>query len=284
MNRLSTERRSQIVRCLIEGTSIRATCRITRSDKGTVTRLMTNLGKACRAYHDEHVRNLTAKRIQIDELWAFCGMKEKNVPAEMKGKWGVGDVWTFTAIDPDSKLVPSWHVAPRDAESATSFLLDLQGRLANRVQLSSDGHSMYLKAVEDTFGADVDFAQVVKIFSSLNPNRPETRYSPGQCCGIRKTKIEGKPAKKHVSTSLVERNNLNIRMNNRRFTRLTNAFSRKVENLERSLDLHFLAYNFHKIHRTIRVTPAMEAGISDHPWEIDEIVALLDNHEWEGRK
>lgn len=284
MNKLSADRQTQIAKCLIEGSSIRATCRMTGADKGTVLGLLANLGEACKAYHDEHVRGFESKRIQVDELWSFCGMKEKNVPAEIKGRFGLGDVWTFTALDPDSKLIVNWLVGKRDAQAATNFLLDLQARLTNRVQLSTDGHRMYLQAVEEVFGADVDFGQVQKIFTHLKADRPETRYSPGQCCGIKKKRIEGNPATNHISTSLVERNNLTIRMQNRRFTRLTNAFSKKVENHEHSLALHFMAYNFTKIHGTLGMSPAMASGVTDRLWDVEDIVGLLDGREWAGRE
>ena len=275
MNKLDTAARARVVACLVEGNSIRSTVRMTGIAKNTVVKLLADLGAACSEYQDKTFRNLTCKRVQCDEIWSFVGCKEKNVPKEEKRK-GRGDVWTWTAIDAETKLIPCWYVGNRDAGAAYHFMRDLAGRLANRVQLTTDAHQPYLKAVEDAFGEDIDFAQLVKIYGKSYNNTPEARYSPAQCMGARKAKIMGKPDFAHVSTSICERNNLSMRMGMRRFTRLTNAFSKKVENLEHSVALLFMHYNFCRIHGSLRVTPAMEAGIADHVWSLEEVIALLD--------
>jgi IS1 family transposase len=273
MNRLKPERQKAVIAALVEGNSIRATVRITGVAKNTVVKLLADVGKACEEYQDRVLRNLPCKRVQADEIWAFCYAKEKNVPADKRGQFGYGDVWTFTALCADTKLVPSWYIGRRDAEDATTFMKDLASRLASRVQLTTDGHNMYLQAVEDAFGSEIDFSQLVKIYGT-SPEA-EKRYSPPQCLGAKKMKVSGNPKRKDVSTSYVERQNLTMRMNMRRFTRLTNAFSKKVENLACAVALHFMYYNFCRIHRALRVTPAMAAGVTDHAWEIEEIVALL---------
>jgi len=275
MNKLSTEKRAKILHCLVEGNSIRATSRLTDVAINSVIKLLIDAGKACSEYQDKTLRNLSCKRLQCDEIWSFCGAKEINIPAEEKGK-GRGDVWTWTAIDAETKLVPCWYIGNRDAEAAYHFMQDLAGRLANRVQMTTDGHRPYLRAVEDAFGTDIDYAQLVKIYGKSFNDSPAARYSPAQCMGARKAKIMGKPDYAHVSTSICERNNLNMRMNMRRFTRLTNAFSKKIENLEHQVALSFMHYNFCRIHQSLRVTPAMEAGIADHVWSLEEVVALLD--------
>lgn len=242
----------------------------------TVVKLLCDLGSVCSDYQDKAFRNLTCKRLQCDEVWAFCYAKAKNVPKAKKAPKGAGDVWTWTAIDPETKLVPCWYVGTRDAGAAYHFMNDLASRLAHRVQLTTDGHMAYLSAVEEAFGDQIDYAQLVKIYGNA-PEGPETRYSPAQCMGARKAVISGAPDYRHVSTSHCERMNLNIRMGNRRFTRLTNAFSKKVENHEHMLALFFMYYNFCRIHQSLRVTPAMEAGLTDHVWELEAVVALLDN-------
>ena len=275
MNKLDQKKRTQVVAALVEGNSIRSTVRMTGIAKNTVIKLLVDLGKACSEYQDKAFRNLTCKRIQCDEIWSFVGAKDKNVPADKKGVFGYGDVWTWTAIDAQSKLIPCWYIGDRSAESAYHFIHDLKGRLANRVQLTTDGHKAYLDAVESAFGDDVDFAQLVKIYGATK-KEGETRYSPAQCMGARRAKITGKPDYDHVSTSFVERANLSMRMGMRRFTRLTNAFSKKVANHEAAIALHFMHYNFARVHQTLRVTPAMEAGISNHVWSLEEIVGLLD--------
>jgi IS1 family transposase len=255
------------------GNSIRATYRMTDTAKGTVLKLLADVGKACMEYQDKTLRDLSCKRIQCDEIWSFCYSKEKNVPNNKKGKFGYGDVWTFTAICADSKLVPSWHIGRRDYENAYIFMKNLSDRLNSKVQLTTDGHKMYLWAVEDAFGSEIDFSQLVKLYGSSEES--EKRYSPAQCIGTQKIKINGNPDDKSISTSYVERQNLTMRMSMRRFTRLTNAFSKKVENLKYAVALHFMYYNFCRVHQSLRVTPAMEAGVTDHIWEIEEIINLL---------
>ena len=242
--------------------------------KNTIVKLLANLGMACAEYQDKVFKNLSCKRIQCDEIWSFCYAKEKNVPEDKKGIFGYGDVWTFTAICADTKLVPAWHIGRRDLENATLFMEDLASRLAHhRVQLTTDGHKMYLGAVEGAFGGDIDFSQLIKLYGE-NPDG-QKRYSPAQCTGSMKIKINGSPDNEHVSTSYVERQNLTMRMSMRRFTRLTNGFSKKVENLFYAVSLHFMYYNFCRIHQTLRVTPAMEAKITDHVWDIEEILRLF---------
>lgn len=275
MNKLSTKERVQIIAALVEGNSIRATCRMTGAAKGTVLKLLVDLGKACAKYQDEKLRGLSCKQIQCDEIWSFCYAKEKNVPEEMKGKLGFGDVWTWTAIDADSKLIVSYLVGDRSAVYARKFIDDLASRLAHRVQLTTDGHKAYLSAVEGAFGADVDYAMLDKIYNAP-PREGQARYSPAECCGTRKIKIKGNPDIKKVSTSYVERQNLTMRMSMRRMTRLTNAFSKKIENQAHAVALHFMHYNFCRVHQTLRVTPAMEAKVSDHVWSLEEIARLLD--------
>lgn len=223
-----------------------------------------DIGEACKKYHDKHVHGLTCKRIQVDEIWQFCYCKQKNVPAEKKGQFGTGDVWTWVAIDADTKLIVSYLVGLRDGGYATEFMNDVAGRLTHRVQLTSDGLKSYLEAVEDAFGGDVDYAQLVKVYGAARPDH--ARYSPAVC---------GEPDDAHVSTSFIEGQNLTMRMSMRRFTRLTNGFSKKVENMENAVALNFMFYNFCRIHKTLRVTPAMEAGLTDHVWEIEELVGLI---------
>ncbi len=247
---------------------------MTGAAKGTVLKLLVDVGEACYEYQDKMLRNLTCKRIQCDEIWAFCHAKEKNVPDYHKGEFGYGDVWTFTSIDADSKLIINWHIGRRDAANATIFMKDLAARIKNRVQLTTDGHKMYLNAVENAFGGDIDFSQLIKIYG--NSPESEVRYSPAECTGIEKQRIEGNPDPKHVSTSYVERQNLTMRMGMRRFTRLTNGFSKKVYNMACAVSLHFMYYNFCRVHQTLRVTPAMEAGVSDHIWKIEDILNLLN--------
>jgi IS1 family transposase len=274
MNKLSTEKRAAVVAALVEGNSIRATVRMTGVAKNTVVKLLVDLGAACARYQDETLRNLPCKRLQCDEIWSFVGAKDKNVPAEKQGKFGFGSVWTWTAIDADTKLVPSFFVGTRDLGSAYTFISDLASRLLNRVQLTTDAHRPYLSAVEDAFGADIDYAMLQKLYGS-DP-QGEKRYSPAQCIGCKVETVTGDPDPKHISTSYVERHNLSMRMSMRRFTRLTNAFSKKVENHAAAVAVYFMYYNFGRVHQTLRVTPAMEAGVSDHVWTIAEIVALLD--------
>jgi len=280
-NVLRTEKRAAVVAALVEGNSIRATCRMTGVAKNTVTKLLVELGEACSEYQNETLRDLPCRRLEVDEIWGFCYSKAKNVPAEKRGEFGYCDVLTFTAIDAETKLVPCWLVGSRDAGCATEFMQDLAGRLANRVQLTTDGHSMYVSAVEDAFGAGIDYAQLVKIYGS-DPEA-EKRYSPAICIGCKPAVVQGDPDPFAISTSYVERSNLTMRMSMRRLTRLTNAFSKKVENLAAAVSLNFMHYNFARPHRSLRtekdnhVTPAMAAGIARRPWSIAEIVGLLDS-------
>lgn len=274
MNKLNKEKRTQIISALVEGNSLRATARMCDVAFNTVLKLLPQIGAACAEYQDKALRNLSSKRIQCDEIWSFCYAKEKNVPADKQGEFGFGDVWTWVAIDPDTKLVPSFMVGNRGAQTAHAFMQDLAGRLANRVQLTTDGHRVYLNAVENAFGGGVDYAMLVKIYG--NDAESETRYSPAECIGCQTVGIVGRPDPRHISTSHVERQNLTMRMKMRRFTRLTNAFSKKLDNHIAAIALHYMHYNFCRVHQTLRVTPAMEAGVADHVWSIDELVLLID--------
>jgi IS1 family transposase len=272
MKQLTTSQRSQIVRCLVEGNSVRSTVRITGFAKNTIVRLLEGLGCACAAYHNKAVRKVRVRRLQCDEIWEFIGAKAKNVTPEKKAA-GWGDIWTWTGIDADTKLCVSYLVGGRDGEWAKEFMEDCASRIKGRVQITTDGHKVYLEAVENAFGADIDYAQLQKIYGA--PSENETRYSPATCIGCDMKTVSGNPDPKHVSTSYVERSNLTLRMGMRRFTRLTNAFSKKVENHRHMVSLFFLYYNFCRVHSTLRVTPAMESGLSDHVWSIDEMCALL---------
>lgn len=272
MNMLPTEKRKQIIGMLVEGMSLRATSRLADVSINTVTKLLVDVGSACAEYQDKTLRNLSCKRIQCDEIWAFVYAKERNLPREKRGQFGYGDVWTWTAIDADTKLVPSFMVGNRDLQTARIFIDDLKSRLANRVQLTTDGLKVYLDAVEGAFGADVDYAMLSKIYAST---QEETRYSPPVCISCEAKAITGKPNPQHISTSYVERQNLTMRMGMRRFTRLTNGFSKKVENHAYQIALHFMHYNFCRIHKTLRVTPAMEAGLTDHVWTIEEMIGKV---------
>jgi IS1 family transposase len=273
MNTLTHEQRCAVVRCLVDGCSIRATTRMTGVAKNTIQKLTRDLGKAVQEYHDHAVRNVASKRVQCDEIWCFCYAKDKNLPDEMRGMPGVGSMWTWTAIDADSKLIISWRLGARDGANAHAFMRDVQERLANRVQLTTDGNSVYLDAVLDYF-AEIDYAMLIKLFGA-GEEGPETRYSPAKCNGTKKKTIMGHPDPGYISTSFAERQNLNIRMQNRRFTRLTNAFSKKAEMLEHSLAITFFYHNFVRIHQTLRMTPALKAGVADHKWSIEEMVDLL---------
>jgi len=273
MNRLTTAKRVAVVKALVEGCSIRATVRMTGVAKNTIVKLLAELGDACSDYQDKHLRNLASQRVQCDEIWSFCYAKRRNLtPAIVAEHPDAGDVWTWTAIDADSKLCISWLVGARDAESGTQFLRDVNKRLAYRVQLTTDQLSIYLKAVDKTFYGEVDYGVVQKIFASNH----DGKYSPAECIGCTKVEVTGSPDPRHISTSYVERQNLTMRMSMRRFTRLTNAFSKKVENHAAAVALYFMWYNFGRVHQTLRVTPAMEARVSDHVWTVEEIVALLD--------
>lgn len=280
MNRLDNKRRAQVIAALVEGNSIRATVRMTGVAKNTIVKLLAEVGTACANYQDEAMRNLPCKRLQADEIWSFCHAKEKNVSPEHKGILGYGDVWTWTAIDADTKLVPCWHIGRRDGRAAYEFITDLAGRLASRVQLTTDGHKPYLNAVEGAFGCEIDYAVLIKIYGKP---QEEIRYSPPVCLGCETNVIAGAPDPAHISTSYVERQNLTMRMSMRRFTRLTNAFSKKLENLQHAVALHFMHYNFVRIHQTLRCTPAMAAGVSKTLWSISDIVALLDNPKYARR-
>jgi IS1 family transposase len=277
MNKLSSAERAKILHLLCEGNSIRAITRLTSVSKITVTKLLVDAGKACEAYHNENVRNVTSRCIQADEIWSFCYAKQKNVATAKAAPEQEGDVWTWTALDADSKLIVSYLVGGRDAGYAHEFMQDVAGRLANRVQLTTDGLKAYLEAVDGAFGADIDYAQLVKLYGDA-PG-PAGRYSPAECTGIKKTSVEGKPDMKHVSTSYVERNNLTMRMHMRRFTRLTNAFSKKIENHAYAVALHMMYYNFVKIHGKLRCTPAMVAGVTTRLWDVSDIVAILEVQE-----
>jgi IS1 family transposase len=273
MSRLSTAQRAQVVSALVEGNSVRSTCRMTGIAKGTVLSLLADMGKVCADYHDEHVRNVAARRIQCDEIWSFCYGKDKNVSQEKKAE-GAGSLWTWTALDADSKLIVSYLCGGRDASYAMEFMKDVASRLTTRVQITTDGHRAYVVAVEGAFGMDVDYAMLIKLYGS--PAQHDTRYSPGVCIGTETVYVSGTPDPKHVSTSYVERQNLTMRMSMRRFTRLTNAFSKKVENHRHMLAIYYMYYNYCRVHQTLRVTPAMEAGLSAHVWSMGELVSLLD--------
>lgn len=266
----------RILGCMVEGNSVRATSRLTGADKKTVLRLLAEFGAACKEFHDENVRNVQSRRVQCDEIWSFCYAKQKNVPEDCNGVFGYGDVWTWTALCADSKLIISYNVASREIEDAMHFMDDLRSRLANRVQLTTDGLKVYAVAVSEAFGADVDFAMLHKIYSEPKGKGSERRYSAGECCGVSKKRVTGNPAKKDISTSYVERQNLTMRMSMRRFTRLTNAFSKKIENHAHAISLYFMHYNFCRIHQTLRVTPAMEAGLTDHVWSLEELATLAE--------
>lgn len=274
MNRLDSKKRAQVIAALVEGCSIRSTVRMTGVAKNTIIKLLVEVGAACSQYQDLAFRNLNCKRMQVDEIWSFVGCKQKNVPADKQGEFGRGDVWTWTAIEAQTKLVPCWIIGPRDAGTATEFVQDLAGRLSNRIQLTSDGLKVYVNAAGDAFGSDVDYSMIQKIYGT-DPDS-EKRYSPAQCIGTKVVPIMGDPDPKHISTSYVERQNLTMRMSMRRFTRLTNAFSKKVENLAAAVALHFMYYNFVRIHQALRITPAMAAGVTDRLWSIEDIVVLLE--------
>jgi IS1 family transposase len=274
-NVISNDKKIAVLTALVEGCSVRSTSRMTGVSKGAVLRLLVSVGAACAEYQDRVIRNVAAKRVQVDEIWSFVGCKQRNVTAEKMAVGHCGDVWTFTAIEAQSKLVISWMVGARDAGCATEFLRDVESRLSNRIQLTTDGHKMYLVAVPDAFAESVDYAQLVKVYGS-DPEG-QTRYSPAQCLGTKRVDVIGSPDPGHISTSYVERQNLNMRMNMRRFTRLTNAFSKKLDNHIAMIALFHMHYNFARIHQTLRVTPAMEAGISQHVWSLAEIVKLTQS-------
>ena len=280
MNKLARDKRIQIISLLTEGRSLRAITRVTGASINTVTKLLVDAGRACSDYQDRAFRNLTCRRIQVDEVWSFVYAKAKNVGTAKAAPDKAGDIWTWTAIDADTKLIPSWRVGSRDGEEAKAFIADLASRLANRVQLTSDGHRPYLEAVEESFGADIDYAMLIKHYGE--PVGALGRYSPGECTGIELRRVEGRPDEAHVSTSYIERSNLTLRMNVRRFTRLTNAFSKKAENHAYAVGLHLMVYNFVRIHGTLKCSPAMEAGVTGKLWEIADVVTMIE--EWENNQ
>ncbi len=274
MNRLNREQRAQILHLLCEGSSIRAITRMTGVSKNTVSKLLTDAGCAVAAFQDTALRNLSCKRVQVDEIWSFVYAKERNVGTAKRAPQRSGDCWTWTALCADTKLLLSWWVGSRDADSGHAFMSDVASRLANRVQLTSDGHKVYLVAVDAAFGENIDYAMLVKQYGKAFEG--PARYSPPECIGCKRTAITGNPDKKHISTSYVERSNLTLRMHNRRFTRLTNAFSKKIENHVHAIALHCKYYNFVRIHKTLRVTPAMAAGVTNKLWEVSDIVRLIE--------
>jgi IS1 family transposase len=274
MNKLSIQKRAQIIGLLVEGNSMRATSRLADCSINTVTKLLVDIGTACQFYQAQVIKNVNSKRVQCDEIWSFCYSKEKNVAPEDKGVLGHGDAYTWTAIDADTKLAISWLVGRRDGECAEIFIGDLASRLAGRIQLTTDGHGPYLGAVEKVFGGAIDYAMLVKIYGE--ESQSQKRYSPAQFVNAEKRRINGNPDMKEVSTSYVERQNLTMRMGMRRFTRLTNGFSKKIENLEHAVALHFMHYNFCRIHKTLKTTPALEAGVTDRLWSLEDIAKLLD--------
>jgi len=275
MNKLSTQKRVQIAAALVEGNSINATSRMVGVSNNTVLKLLADLGDACAIYQDKAFRNLNCKRVECDEIWSFVHAKEGHLPLELQGVFGYGDVYTWVAIDAETKLVPCWNVGRRDAESGMSFIKDLSERLTSRIQLSTDGYKVYLTAVEEAFGADIDYGMVVKIYG-VTEDETNRRYSPAKCIGCEKEVIAGNPDRELISTSYIERQNLTMRMSMRRFTRLTNGFSKKIENHMHAIALHYMYYNFCKIHKTLRCSPAMAAGVSNTLWSIEDIVNLLN--------
>ena len=275
MHKLDDSKRRLIIQCLVEGMSMLATARTARVSKNTVVKLLVDAGKACLEFQDTALRDISSRRIQVDEIWAFVYAKDKNVSRARNAPPDAGDVWTWVAIDADTKLVPSWQIGDRSGATAIALLDDLRSRLANRVQLTTDGHRPYLDAVEGAFGGDVDYAQLVKLYGPA-AKEEERRYSFGRCIGSRKHWVIGNPDPADISTSYVERQNLTMRMNMRRFTRLTNAFSKKVENHAHAVALHFMYYNFCRIHGSLKTTPAMAAGITDRQWQIEDIIRLVD--------
>jgi len=279
MNRLDANRRAQIISSLVEGNSLRSTSRMTGVAINTVVKMAVDAGAACSDYQDRVMRNLNCQRVQVDECWAFCYAKAKNVTPEIAAKHpGAGDVWTWAAIDADSKLIPSWIIGPRDGVTARIFVSDLASRMADRIQLTSDGLSVYLQAVERAFQGHVDYAQLVKVYGDSSEG--QKRYSPAECIGCERKAVVGNPDPEHVSTSYIERANLSLRMGMRRFTRLTNGFSKKIENHAASVALFLMYYNFARVHKTLRCSPAMAAGVDSRLWEIKDIVAMIDDHEF----
>jgi IS1 family transposase len=280
MNKLPSEQRAQALQMMAEGVSLRATTRLTGISRTTLIKLLEDAGQAFSEYQDRTLMNLNCKRLQVDEAWAFCYAKQKNVPTAKAAPEGAGDIWTWVGIDAQSKLAVSWHVGGRDSEAAMIFMDDLAKRLANRVQLTSDGHKAYLEAVEGAFGSNIDYAMLVKVYGPAPEG--QRRYSPAECIGAVKHRVEGNPDPKHVSTSYAERQNLNIRMGNRRMTRLTNAFSKKAANHDHMMAIYFMHYNFVRIHQTLKITPAMAAGVTSKLWEMSDLVKVVED--WEASK
>ena len=276
MNKLDTKTRAMILNMMVEGMSMRSISRTVGVSINTVTKLLIEAGSACAKYHDKTVRNVNSQRVQCDEIWSFVYAKEKNVKTANKAPDGAGDVWTWTALDADSKMILAYEIGDRSGATAIEFMDNLRSRLANKVQLTTDGHKAYLEAVEGAFGADVDYAQLVKMYGEVGGKTAERKYSPAECTGIKKRCVEGDPDINHISTSYVERQNLNMRMGMRRFTRLTNAFSKKLENHLHMLSLYFVHYNFVRIHKSLKITPAMAAGVSDTLYDTEWIVGLID--------
>jgi IS1 family transposase len=279
MNKLPSAKRAEILGMMAEGVSLRAIARLTGASKNTIVKLLEDAGEAFSDYQDKAFRNLPCKRLQVDEIWSFVYAKQRNVAGAKAAPQQAGDIWTWTAIDADTKLIPSWLVGSRDAYAAQAFIGDLAMRLANRVQLTSDGHKPYLQAVEESFGADIDYAMLIKHYGE--PAGALGRYSPGECIGIEQRRVEGRPDPAHVSTSYAERQNLSMRMGMRRFTRLTNAFSKKAENHAHATAIYFMHYNFVRIHQTLRCPPAMAAGVTTKLWELSDMVKVLED--WETR-
>lgn len=278
MNQIDNKRRAQVVAALVEGNSIRATVRMTGVAKNTIVKLLTDLGAACAEYQDKAFRNLTCRKVQCDEIWSFVGSKAKNVSPDKEGVFGYGDVWTWVSMDADTKLVPCWLVGLRNAQAANEFISDLASRLANKVQLTTDGHRPYLEAVEKAFGGDIDYAQLVKIYGGEQTKQEAIKYSPVECVGCKKVVVTGNPKGSDVSTSYIERQNLTMRMSMRRFTRLTNGFSKKVENHAHAIALHYMYYNFCRMHKSLRCTPAMAAGVVKTLWSIDDMLSAVDQY------
>ena len=274
MNKLSQEKQIQIIQALVEGNSIRSTSRMTGAAQGTILTLLQRVGEACEAYQAEHLRGLTCRRIQCDEIWSYCHSKEKNVPKEHKGEAGFGDVYTWTALDADNRLMVSWVVGKRSPAHADAFIADLKSRIVNRPQITTDGYAPYFTAVEKAFGENVDFAIIRKSYGT--DAYPKGRYSPAYVVGAKKENVVGYPIKAHISTSYVERQNLTMRMSMRRFTRLTNAFSKKIEKLQAAVALHFMYYNYVRVHKTLGSTPAMAAGLTTKIWAISDLIDFID--------
>ncbi|MCI0599298.1 MAG: IS1 family transposase [Beijerinckiaceae bacterium] len=276
MNKLPLAKRAQVISALMEGVGVNAASRMTGVSKPTILKLVADLGAACAQYHDKHVRNVKAKRIQCDEIWSFCYAKAKNVPAHLKGQFGVGDVWNWIGLESQSKLVISWLVGSRDAECAYEFMSDIAARVEGRIQLTTDGHAAYLEAIDQSFGIDIDYAMLIKHYGESADHGPERKYSPSVCTGCHDRRITGKPDARHVSTSHVERLNLSVRMQNRRYTRLTNGHSKKIENHIHHLAIYFIFYNFARVHSSLRMSPAMAAGVETRLWEVEDVVKLVD--------